>query len=179
MGQNKVSLTLWGIVAILILSILIIFGNGIFSSSWKYEFDVRPMDVITLCVTSLITIFAAWYITKYLNEDRYAKELVIEDLKQIESTVGDIIDLSGESSNVSANTLSRINKLHLLIERLGKTCNINGKKVNITPIQNKFYLFYGFATDYSESGLDLPSIQLFGDNLIIEIRTMIGKINTL
>lgn len=179
MGQNKASLILWGIAAILILSILIIFGIGTFASSWKYEFDVRPMDVITLGVTSLITIFAAWYITKYINEDRYAKELVIEDLKQIESTVGDIIVLSGESNDVSTNTLSRINKLHLLIDRLGKTCNINGKKINITPIQNKFYLFYGFATDYSETGLDLPSIQSFGDNLIIEIRATIGKINTL
>lgn len=80
MGQNKIIC----IIASIILLLIGYWGAGLLHTGWVFDYTVEPMDIINLIVTVVVSVYVAWYITKRLTEERFEKELVISDLKDIE-----------------------------------------------------------------------------------------------
>lgn len=178
MGQNKI-ISIATLVFVSILSFCLGFIlSGIFKEQFQYQNSITLADVGNIVIPCLVTLFAAWYLSKKLNEDRFAKELAINDLKEIEQHISAIINRSKSHSNcIIREILPQVNQLQTLIKRLERTCSVNGKKVPTDKVKNKFLCFYGCATNFGDKPLDVPAITLYGDELIIEIRSTIANIN--
>lgn len=179
MGQNKIAITLFSISLLVLLSLLTILSFGLLQTNWSYSYVVEPIDIVNILTTILVTVFAAWYITKRLSEERYDKELVISDLRSIENCIKKVLDLC-DTSDGNTNILTSINQLHILINRFQRT--VTSRKINVTKLQNAFWNFYAAATDYDSNdntaNVDLPLVQHLGDDLIIEVRQIIRVVNT-
>ncbi len=179
MGQNKVVITLFAVCLIVIVALLTILSYGLLQTKWVYNYVVEPIDVINIVVTLLVSIFIAWYVTKRLSEERFDKELVIADLRDIESCMKKTLELY-ERSNNNNEILIHLNQLHILIQRFQRTIDIGG--MDMRALQNAFWRLFAAATDYDSGNdtdsIDIPSVQRYGDDLIIEVRRIIRVINT-
>lgn len=178
MGQNQLAkgfLYILGLIFSCYIGFLI---ANLCSDKFNYSTQITLADISNIIVTSLVTIFAAWYLSKKLNEDRYAKELAINDLKAIEENISSIVDkIHKPEDNIIGQLIPLINQLQHLLQRLERTCAINGKKVPTDRIMKSFYCFYGCATNFEDKPLDLNLIISYGDDLIVEIRGTIAAIN--
>lgn len=112
MGQNKVAITLFSVCLIVIVALLTILSYGLLRTKWSYNYVVEPIDVINIVVTLLVSIFIAWYVTKRLSEERFDKELVIADLRDIESCMKKTLELYDRSNN-NNEILIHLNQLHM------------------------------------------------------------------
>ena len=179
MGQDKVAITLFSVCLIVIVALLTILSYGLLRTKWSYNYVVEPIDVINIVVTLLVSIFIAWYVTKRLSEERFDKELVIADLRDIESCMKKTLELYDRSNN-NNEILIHLNQLHILIQRFQRTIDIDG--MDMRALQNAFWRLFAAATDYDSGNdtdsIDIPSVQRYGDDLIIEVRRIIRVVNT-
>lgn len=177
MGQNR------GVCTVLISAIT--FCLGVVLAKYvplgvKYENTLSLSDVVYVLITSFVTLFAAWYLSKKLNEDRFSKELSISDLKEIEQVVGQIIRIVQSSDEgINAKLLQLVNQLEQLLSRFDRTCQLRREQDSINLIQGHFRNLYRYATDFDENPLDVQSVVKSGTDLIVEIRNTISRINTL
>jgi hypothetical protein len=86
-----------------------------------------------LLILLLVSIFIAWYVTKRLSEERFDKELVIADLRDIESCMKKTLELYDRSNN-NNEILIHLNQLHILIQRFQRTIDIDG--MDMRALQN-------------------------------------------
>ena len=151
--------------------------SGIFNQPFCFENSISLADILNILLPFIVTLFAAWYLSKKINEDRYAKELAINDLKEIEYNITSIIKSAQTGrEGVISEVVTQVNQLHLLLKRLERTCSVNGVKISTQKVMNKFYYFYGCATNF-DTPLDVPHIMDYGDDLIVEIRSTMTFIN--
>ena len=185
MGQNKLRSWFAGGALKYVVFGGIMFLSGylfsqLMSGSFIYKNELSLSDFANITATCLLTMVAAWYIAKKLNEDRYAKELAIGDLKKIEENIALIIaKVQNDTTPGYQNILEAVQQLHGQLRRLGRTCSINGSKVPIEKIMNRFYGFYGCATNFGDTTPDSSHVISTGDDLIVEIRETILRINQL
>ena len=177
MGQNK----LICVIASIILLLIGYLGAGLLRTGWVFDYTVEPMDIINLIVTIVVSVYVAWYITKRLTEERFEKELVISDLKDIESEVKKVLD-AYEDNNPGGIVLPAVNQLQNLIKRFKKSIQMtSSKNLDMKVLDKAFTNFYGCATNYEAESetkdIDLPSVQTYGNNIIVEVRNLISKIN--
>lgn len=170
-----------GVCFSILLFLIGYFSAGLLRTGWVFVYTVEPMDIINLVVTILVSVYVAWIITKKLTEERFEKELVISDLKDIEVEIKKILD-AYEKSEPGNVILPAINQLRILIDRFKKSVQKTvSKKLDTAALDSSFTLFYRFATDYggvdNVTDVDLPSVQNHGSNLIIEVRNLISTIN--
>lgn len=179
MGQNKIAITLFSVCLIVIITLLTVLSYGVLQTSWSYSYVVEPIDIINIIVTLLVSVFIAWYVTKRLSEERFDKELVISDLRDIESCIKKTLELY-DRSNSNNEILIYLNQLHILIRRF--QCTINIDKVDTRGLENAFWQLFKVATDYDSGSdtdnVDVPAVQRDGDALIIEVRRIIKVVNT-
>ena len=170
MGQNKVAIMLFLVCLLVIIALLTILSYGLLQTKWAYNYVVEPIDVINIVVTLLVSIFIAWYVTKRLSEERFDKELVIADLRDIESCMKKTLELYDRSNNNN----------EILIQRFQRTVDMG--EMDMRALQNAFWRLFAAATDYDSGNdtdsIDIPSVQRHGDDLIIEVRRIIRVINT-
>lgn len=177
MGQNKIIC----IIASIILLLLGYLSAGLLQTSWIFDYTVEPMDIINLIVTIVVSVYVAWYITKRLTEERFEKELVISDLKDIELEIKKILN-AYDGDNPGSIVLQSVNQLQILIERFKNSIRMTASKnVDMSVLDTAFTNFYGCATNYEAETqieeIDLPSVQSYGNNLIVEVRNLISEIN--
>lgn len=157
------------------------FSAGFLQTCWVFDYTVQPMDIINLVVTIFISLYVAWVITKKLTEERFEKELLISDLKDIEAEIKRILD-AYETSEPGNTILPAINQLRVLIERFKNTILLTASKnLDTAVLDTSFIQFYRLSTDYEAvdnvTDVDLPSVQNYGSKLIVEIRNLISQIN--
>ena len=177
MGQNRMI----SIIASIILLLIGYFAAGLLRTGWVFDYTVEPMDIINLIVTVVVSVYVAWYITKRLTEERFEKELVISDLRDIESEIKKILD-AYDNEKPGNIVLPAINQLQILIERFKNSIRITSTNdVDTSILDTIFINFYRIATNYegvsNTEEVDLPSVQNYGSQLIIEVRNLISKIN--
>ena len=106
-------------------------------------------------------------------------QLVIADLRDIESCMKKTLELYDRSNN-NNEILIHLNQLHILIQRFQRTIDIDG--MDMRALQDAFWRLFAAATDYDSGydtdSIDIPSVQRYGDDLIIEVRRIIRVINT-
>lgn len=157
------------------------FSAGFLQTCWVFDYTVQPMDIINLVVTIFISLYVAWVITKKLTEERFEKELIISDLKDIEAEIKKIMN-AYDGVNPGSVILPAVNQLQILIERFKNSMRITSSKdIDTSVLDSTFRNFYGCATNYEAESqvdeIDLPSVQNYGNNLIVEVRNLISKIN--
>lgn len=94
MGQNKITEILLSLILIITVGISLLYGCNFWTTNWKFKNEVELTDLINIIVTVSSAIGAAWFIAKKLSEDRFNKELTINDLKKIEEQIGNIIEIA-------------------------------------------------------------------------------------
>lgn len=186
MGQDRIRQVIGHSMFWIVLSGILMFTIGYITSSvfppgMEYKNEISLADIINIAATAIVTLSAAWYITKKLNEARYAKELAIDDLKEIEDNIASIVRTA--QTPIEAGThpdiLPSIHQLHGLLKRLEHTCQINGKSVPVENIMNRFYCFYGCATNFGDESFNSSLIITTGDDLIVAVRETMLRINKL
>lgn len=176
------------VFAITIVFILLnIFSKFLYEQSWfsstTFSTQLDPFDIITLVVTSLVTVWLGWYVSKKITEQRYQKEYVINDLKQIEEELN-FIERSMQSSNIDLQSLlGLLNKLKTYIERFSKTIEIFGISCVDAKTLDTFYReLYIITTDLDSNQLLLDEtnrneINQVCSSFVIHTRSMIFEIN--
>lgn len=168
----------WALLALFVL-ITAVFLIGLSAKPWSYTPEVRPADIIGLAFTAAVYIFVAWYIAARIASSRSGKDIRIADLKEIETTVKNVVTLCCSPGN-NDDILLGITQLHILINRYEKL-SASEAVANAQALKDRFFDFYRAATAYdsatSSSATDLPLILHLSDRLILEVRGIIVAIN--
>jgi len=176
------------ILSLLILITFFFFIRFLHCHAWLSNVtitkEIDPLDVFTLIISSAITIFLAWYITKKLSEQRYEKEFIITDLKTIEDQINYIERLVQDSQIIQLQQLLDIfNKLRSNIDRFLKTIEIFEISCSESTKLNTLYnTLYKTVTDIDGIQLEMneinrSKIHITCSNLVITTRKIIYTIN--
>ena len=176
------------IIIIGILILIFLFFRLLYWHSWfstiTVSHELVPLDVFNLITTSIITIFLAWYITKKLTEQRYEKEFVIGDLKNIEEQINYIERITSDIQSIQLQPiLDLFTKLQTHIERFNKTIEILQIPCSESNKLNSYYYsLYKKATDVDGLQLDIDSVKRneihkVCTNFVITTRSIICTIN--
>ncbi len=177
----------FALVAITTFILLNIFSRFLYSQSWfsttTFSKELNPFEIITLVVTTLVTIWLGWFVSKKLTEQRYQKEYIINDLKIIEEEIN-FIEKSIQYSTVDLQTLlGLLNKLKTYLERFSKTIEIfEIKSVDALNLNEIYIKLYEKTTDIESNQLSLNDtnrneIYKICNDFIITTRKMIFTIN--
>lgn len=183
MGK-KVIVALAFVVAFISLNI---FSRFLYEQSWfsntTFSNQLDPFDIITLIVTTIVTIWLGWYVSKKITEQRYQKEYVINDLKQIEEELT-LIDRTMQSSNIELQLiLGLLDKLKTYIERFSKTIEIfEISCVDPKDFDTLYQNLYEKTTDIDGNQLLLDEsnrneINQVCLSFVLKTRSMVFKIN--
>lgn len=179
MEQNKVIQVLLIIFISILISIAICFGCGFhgLKTSWLFKYEVEVVDLINLLATIGCTLGAAWLISKKLSEERFEKELQINDLKKIEEQINELIAIIVKNQSLSAQNREEILNINAYLNSLiNRFIVVNSNNIDNRNIINSFNLFYGFSTNFGND-FNVPSIILHGDKLLKAVRDQIRLIN--
>ncbi len=176
-----------GIAVVISFILLNVFSRFIYDQSWfgtyKFSKEVNPYDIISLVVTSLITIWLGWYISKKINNLRYQKDYLIDDLKLIEIEINKI---ESNLNNTEVDLQILINILTIVninINRFKKTADIfKLKKIDMQTLENCYSNLYSKSTNTEGEFLTLSEsncneLKQLCSEFIIAVRTQIYKIN--
>lgn len=174
---------------LLLLYIVIRFATFLQLSGWTeratVNYEIVPVDVIDLIVTSAVTIGVGYYIVKRLSEQRFEKEMLIEDLRRIEEKVSSIehafdsheeLDISVVSGDISA--------VRHLLDRFKHTLEMTGNPYvkDMENINHAFNQLFRSATDFDSKIIqtkktDKSAIIDCASDVILRLREVIVKIN--
>lgn len=177
----------YGFILIIAFVLLNIFSRCLYEESWfsstTFAKELNPFDIITLIVTTIVTLWLGWYVSKKLTEQRYQKEYIITDLKKIEEEIN-YIERVMESTTLDLQTLLGVlNKLKIYIDRFSKTIDVFQISSIDSKELNKYYTkLFIKSTDLDGDKLDLDEVNRNEINqvsaeFIIVIREMIFTIN--
>ncbi|MBA4240191.1 MAG: hypothetical protein C0448_05665 [Sphingobacteriaceae bacterium] len=170
-------------IGIFILFILAhAFCEGIWINGFQLKKEIDLMDFSTLIFSSFVTIATGWYIGKKVTENRYEKDYFIQDLKNIERDINNVLN-NTQSDMVEISLMTNLmNQLNTNIELFSSTVNIFDKSLNIDDLKTKFRLLYTKTTDSDSNYLLLDDsnrneISQLCSSFIKETRILICKIN--
>ncbi len=183
---NKIVTAIALVVSFVLLNI---FSRFLYSQAWfsttTLSKEVNPFDIITLVITSLLTIWLGWYVSKKITEQRYKKEYLINDLKEIEEELK-FIEKSMQVSNIELQSLiSFLNKLETCIHRFCKTIEIfQISSFDASSLNLQYKNLFERTTNLDGNLLVLDEVNRNEINkvcadFVIEVRSMIFKINSL
>ena len=173
----------------LIFSLIIIdiFSRFLYDQSWfgatTLSKELNPIDVVTLIVTTIVTIWLGWYVSSKITAQRFEKEYLINDLKQIEQEIF-FIEKNIDNSDIELQKLlSLLDKLNTYIDRFSKTIEVfNVSCVNVKMLNKNFRKLYTKTTDidgnvFQTDNSNRKEINQVLTKFIIETRKMIFTIN--
>lgn len=183
-SANIINVLMWSL-----LSLLVLFLVRLFSLHWfckiEFERNLPPLDLISLLVTSLVTIFLGYYITKKLTESRIEKDSLIEDLKKIESYMYSVQDVLKNYKKVDVRQITTELEMAVLnISRFKNTLKIVGEKeIKTESLENSFFQLYTISTNFDGETAqvdDLASGKILqkSDQVLLEVRRLMHVINT-
>lgn len=172
-----------------LLYIVIRFITFLQLSGWleraTVNYEIVPVDVIDLMVTSAITIGVGYYIVKRLSEQRFEKEMLIEDLRRIEEKVSSIEHAFDSHTNLDLSLMSgELSTIRHLIDRFKHTLQMTGNPYvsDMEQIDRAFNKLFRSATDFKSitikpQDVDNSVIIKCASDVILRLREVIVKIN--
>ena len=179
----------FSIALILGLILVDVFARFIYSQSWygdtKLSKEVDPFDIITLVVTTVVTLWLGWYVAKKVTEQRYQKEYIISDLKQIEEEIKMVERSIENSKEVELQVgIALSSKLKRFIDRFSMTVEVfKITTINVELLNQNHKRLYIKFTNLEGDKLILDETNrneihhIFSD-LIMTTRKMIFNINS-
>ena len=173
---------------VIILILIDIFSRFLYAQSWfsssTFKKELDPFIIFSLIVTTLLTLWLGWYVSKKFTEQRYEKEFIITDLKQIEEEIKYLERNLLSSSLDIQNVLGMLIKLKIYIDRFSMTIEIFkiSTLAEVKVLDDNYKKLYKKTTDIDGNILILDShlrneISQVCSKLIGGTRQMIFKIN--
>lgn len=187
--MNRRSANIINILMWMLLGLLVLFLVRLFCAHWfsriEFEKNLAPLDLISVLLTSLVTIFLGYYITKKLTESRIEKDSLIEDLKKIESYMYSVQDVLKNYKIVDLQQISMELEMAVLnINRFKNTLKIVGENsVKTQSLEDCFFQLYTISTNFDGETAqvnDLSSGKILqkSDQVLLEVRRLMHIINT-
>ena len=183
MGKNIIYIVLAAVFFIAVD----VFSRFLYAQSWFSKTvvlnEINPLDIISLSVSTILAILLGWYFSKKLTVQRYEKEYIISDIKQI---ADEIITIEREMkvSNMELQELLNIlNNFKIYIDRFTKTIDIfQVTSINTDNLCNYYSHLYQITTntDGNQFNIDETArieISNICSSFILETRQMIFKLN--
>ncbi len=147
------------------------------------DYTVSPVDVVSLIVSAVVTIWIGWYIAKKLTEQRFEKDLLINDLRQIEENVTRIKQTFENSTRVDISLIaSQVGIIHQLKQRFCDTNGLMNKDVSVAKLDSAINELYQYTTDFDMNYV-LPEnvnqvlLNQKCDKAILNVRELIILVN--
>ncbi len=183
MGKNLV----YFLIAIPFLIVIDIFSRYLYAQSWLSNVilsnNVDPIAILGIVVSATVAVWLGWYITKKLSAQRFQKEYLITDIKQIEAEIS-FIERKMQASDIELQTiLELLNKFKLYIDRFSKTIDIfQITSINSTKLAENYNRLYSKTTNTEGDQLNIDEsvrieINDICSSIIAETRQMIFVIN--
>lgn len=172
-----------------LLYILIRFTTFLQLSEWleraTLNYEIVPVDVIDLVVTSAVTIGVGYFIVKRLSEQRFEKEMLIEDLRRIEEKVSSIEHAFDSNTKLDLSLVSgELSTVRHLIDRFKHTLQMTGNPYvsDIEQIDRAFNQLFRTATDFKSMTIEPKDVDKFAiiscaSDVILKLREVIVRIN--
>lgn len=176
----------------LIVATIIIFFRFIcflainaWTQNMQIDYNLVPIDVFSLFVSSAITIWLGYYVVKKLSEQRFEKEMLINDLRLIEQEIQNIETIFETAENVDITLVSgKMNTIKHLLDRFAYTVRLSENNVNneIQPINDAFNSLYLASTNFdsdfvNRNDIDRASISYNTNRLILKVRKLTISLN--
>ncbi len=177
------------VLIVTVVALLVVFFRSLYCERWlcsiKYSKEISPLDIINIIVTSSVAIYLGHYITKKLSAERYEKEFIIDDLRLIESNIGDIYTyFRGSSSKDVSEVGEKIEILEKSVERLKTTLSVFNYDISVSSIEDKLKKLYAEGTNFDgntwDPGKDTAQIAVcmsYCGIMTTEIRKIVKDIN--
>ena len=184
--MNKV---IKGFLIILAVVLLFIFFRSLYCDQWlcsiEYSKEISPIDVIDIIITTCVAIYLGHYITKKLSAERYEKEFIIDDLRLIESNIGDIYTyFRGNASKDVSEVSEKIEILGKSVERLKTTLSVFNYNISVSSLDDKLKKLYAEGTNFDGNTWDpikdtaqITVCMSYCGIMTIEIRKIVKDIN--
>jgi hypothetical protein len=179
------------LLLLIVITIIVFFRFVCFLAinSWvqnmEIDYKLVPIDVFSLFISSVITIWLGYYVVKKLSEQRFEKEMLINDLKQIEEKVREVEDIFENSDMIDLGGMSvKMNTVRHLVDRFVFTVQIaeNDIEKDIEPINDTLNNLYMAATNFdsptvSRNDIDVATILHHTNDLITNVRRLTISLN--
>ncbi|MFD2162242.1 hypothetical protein ACFSJU_07545 [Paradesertivirga mongoliensis] len=173
---------------VITMLLCVIFSRFLYEKSWFSVLTVSkelvPFDVFSLIVSSILTFWLAWFITKRLTEQRYEKEYLISDLKIIEEDINKIEDSTTEDESIELQKLlNNLNRLYSNITRFSKTMDaFEVQNFEVQPLRKCYNRLFTLLTDVDGEYLLINDVNRHEINqlcseFVLTARKMVFEIN--
>jgi hypothetical protein len=163
------------------------FFRYLFVMSWlcnaKIDYTIVPLDVFSLLISSAITVWIGWYVAKKLTEQRFEKDFLISDLKQMEEEVHQIKRLFDSSSSIDVSHVAlRISLLHQIKQKFCATYRLVANNISADELGKSINELFSLTTTSDSKTIIVDHIDAHElaqkiNNIIINIRRLIVKVN--
>lgn len=151
----------------------------------QIDYKLVPIDVFSLFVSSAITIWVGYYVVKKLSEQRFEKELLINDLRLIEQEIQQVESIFETSSTIDLTLISsKMNTIKHLIERFTYTVRLSDSNIDnqIPSINDAFFGLYRVSTNFdsesiSRENVNFSLITYHTNRLILKVRKLTISLN--
>jgi hypothetical protein len=172
---------IFGLLALFVFIFLFSTIRTMYCQQWFNSFifskEINPLDIFNLIISSAVTVWLGWYISKKLTEQRFLKEFIIKDICKIEEQI-DFFEVLIRTNNADLSPIfNELNILKHRIERFEKISKLtNFWCNNINDLNNYHTKLFKISTeDMKLSATD--EAQKICDNLVIVLRKIVCNIN--
>ncbi len=121
-----ISVLMWGCVGLTLAFVLYLLCGEWFCKI-NLDTSILPVDIVIFLLSSALTLYLGYYITKKLTEQRAEKDLLIKDLVRIEASIADIEASVKYPGGINVQQLSTIaESVILYVDRFKKALLITG-----------------------------------------------------
>lgn len=178
-----ISVIMWGCLGLALAFVLYLLCG-----KWFREIDldtsIVPVDIIVFLLSSALTLYLGYYITKKLTEQRAEKDLLIGDLAKIEASIGDIEASIKYPGGINVQQLSTIAEgVVLCVDRFKRALQVAGNtKLTTSELEILVYRLYNVATNFDGQTWDIDNIPVgvirkSATEMIVEVRRLAHLIN--
>lgn len=186
MGQNILKILL-GIIAFLILIIIIYFIIKYFCAveKWELDYNANIADVMNIFVTIILAILVSSFFSRRQSVEKFEKELLISDLKEIESKVKILQNNYEKNEELSLSLVSvELNTVKTYIDRFEKTFSLYQHAPLLNQLTGLHYELYTKMTSFDSDiintrQININEIQNSCNKFILETRNCMWKINNM
>lgn len=144
------------ILLYLIFIIVSILGNV---SSWEIDYKANIADILNTFVTVLIAVWVSYFLYKIQSKERYEKEILISDVKDMENRVLYIQNRYDKEDSISVSDVTNdISALRSLIDRIYNTLHLYNFNIDINSIYEKHLNMFSIMTDIDAENIDTTKV---------------------
>lgn len=186
MGQNILKI-IFNIIAFVVLLNILCFVIHYLSNVDKWELDYKAniADIFNIFATIILAVLVSTYFSRRQSAEKFEKEILISDLKEIELKVRSIQYSYEKNESLSLGFVStELNTIRTYIDRFENTYSLYQHAPLATNLKSLHMNLYTIMTNVDDdkietNKIDIAEIQSFCNKFILETRDCMLKVNSL